>query len=367
MIPFLDLKKQNLLHKAELMKAVEKVIDSGWFILGKECKQFEKILTEFVGTNYAIGVGNGLDALTLIFNAYKELGKLKDGDEVIVPANTYIASVLAITNNKLIPLFSEPDETYYNLNPEQVIKDITPKTKAILAVHLYGQVTDFSEIQNIAKKYNLLLIEDNAQAIGAKYKGVKTGALGDAAGFSFYPGKNLGALGDGGAVVSNNTELIATVKAIANYGSDKKYENKYKGVNSRLDEIQAAILSTKIKFIDQENQQRRGIANKYLSGIANPFITLPAVQKQEQHVWHLFVIQTTKRKQLVKYLDEKEIGCMIHYPIPPHKQEALSEYNYLSLPLSEKIHKQVLSLPIYPSLSHKDVSYIIEAINEFRI
>jgi dTDP-4-amino-4,6-dideoxygalactose transaminase len=364
MIKFLDLQKINQKYAAELKKAAADVIDSGWYLLGERVKIFENELSDYIQVPHSIGVANGLDALRLILRGYMELGLMKEGDEVIVPANTYIASILAITDNRLVPVFVEPDPQTYNLDISKIEKRITPLTKAILVVHLYGRVCWSEELESIAKKYQLKIIEDNAQAIGASWKGIKTGALGDAAGFSFYPGKNLGALGDAGAVTTKNDELARTIRALANYGSHVKYENKYQGLNSRMDEIQAAFLSVKLKYIDIENDYRRMVANRYISEIKNATIILPYVPEDEkEHVWHLFVIQTNARVQLRDEFLNKKIQTLIHYPIPPHKQEAYLNYNHLSLPVTESIHNKVVSLPISPVISVDEIEFIIESIN----
>lgn len=363
MIPFLDLKKINAQYRDELVEAAIKVIDSGWYIQGEQVQCFEKEFADYCGAKYCIGVANGLDALILIFRAYKELGKLKEGDEVIVPANTYIASILAITENRLKPVLVEPDEKIYNLDLKLIEEAITPKTKAILAVHLYGQMADMLAINKIAGKNGLLVIEDSAQAHGASYNGIKAGNWGNASGFSFYPGKNLGALGDGGAVTTDDEELAVTIRAIGNYGSHKKYENLYKGVNSRLDEIQAAMLRVKLRYLDNEIEKKKEIANYYLENIKNKNIILPSVMTDS--VWHLFVIRNTIRDELQKYLLKNGIHTLIHYPLTPHKQEAYKEWMNESYPISEKIHNEVLSLPISSVQSLKDTIYIVEILNEY--
>ncbi|MGV8947465.1 MAG: DegT/DnrJ/EryC1/StrS family aminotransferase [Lutibacter sp.] len=366
MIKFLDLQKINLQYQEEIEAKLLETFRSGWYILGNEVKNFETNLSRYISSPNAIGVANGLDALRLIFNAYLELGQLKVGDEVIVPANTYIASMLAITDNRLKPVFAEPNIENYNLDLSKIEALITPKTKAIMVVHLYGQVCWSEELEALAKKYNLKIIEDNAQAIGAKWNGFKTGSLGDAAGFSFYPGKNLGALGDGGAVTCKDALLAKTIRTLANYGSDEKYINKYQGLNSRLDEIQAGVLDIKLKYIDADNDVRRKIAERYCAEITNTKITLPKLpQNTNEHVWHLFVIRTAKREALQKYLLENGIQTLIHYPIPPHKQKAYKYYNHLSFPITEEIHKNVLSLPISPVMDDEEVNTIIQIINEF--
>ena len=367
MIPFLNLKVINQQYQKELKEACSRVIDSGWYLMGKELESFEKQFAEYCGTEYCVGVANGLDALTLTLRAWKELGKLQEGDEVIVQANTYIASILAITENNLVPVLVEPDETTFNLCPENVKVAITSKTKVILPVHLYGQISPMPELMAIAKEHNLLVLEDCAQSHGAMIDGKKCGNWGDAGAFSFYPGKNLGALGDAGAVTTNDEELAKTIKALGNYGSHKKYENIYQGVNSRLDEIQAAMLSVKLPHLEAEIKQRRHIANRYLNEIKNPAITLPKVNNEKEHVWHLFVVQCEKRDELQKYLQANGVQSLIHYPIPPHKQGAYKEWSKLEFQLTESIHKKVLSLPISPVVSAQSITTIINLINKFSI
>lgn len=365
MISFLDLKGLNAQYKAELIEACTRVIDSGWYIQGNECKEFDKEFAQYCGTKYAIGVANGLDALILILRAYKELGVMNDGDEVIVPSNTYIASILAISQNNLVPVLVEPDINTYLLNPSKIEEKITSKTKAILPVHLYGQTCEMDKINEIAKKYNLKVIEDSAQSHGAYFQDKRSGNLGDASGFSFYPGKNLGALGDGGAVTTNDEELANTIKALGNYGSHKKYENLYKGVNSRLDEMQAAMLRVKLRYLDNEVEKRIDIANYYLENIKNKNIILPVVRAESNHVWHLFVIRTSKRDELQKYLLDNGVQTLIHYPIPPHKQNAYQEWNNESYEISEKIHNEALSLPISGVQNLENTKNIVEKLNEF--
>jgi len=370
MIPFLDLKAINTQYRDQLIAACTQVIDSGWYICGKELEKFEHNFANYCGTRYAIGVANGLDALILTLRAWKKLGKLKEGDEVIVPSNTYIASILAISQNNLKPVLVEPDIKTFNIDTKKIEAAITPKTKAILPVHLYGQLAAMPEIMTIAKKYNLLVLEDSAQGHGAEINGQKAGNWGDAAGFSFYPGKNLGALGDGGAITTNDAELAQMLKAIRNYGSHEKYKNLVPGVNSRLDEIQAAILNVKLKFLDQENQHRRHIADLYLKEIQNPEIELPCknidTETYAQHVWHLFVIRTKYREKLQQYLAENGVQTLIHYPIPPHQQQAYQEWNGLSFPVSEQIHAEVLSLPIGPTLSMDEAKQVVRLCNGFQ-
>ncbi|NOR68338.1 MAG: aminotransferase class V-fold PLP-dependent enzyme [Methylomarinum sp.] len=343
---FLDLKAINQAYTNELEQAFDQVLHSGWYIQGEECIAFEQEFSAYCGTKHCIGVANGLDALTLIIRAYKEMGIMQEGDEIIVPANTYIASILAVSENRLIPVLVEPDIATYNLDPALIEAKITQKTKAIMVVHLYGQVAAMNEINALARKYNLKVIEDSAQAHGAEYQGKRAGNLGDASGFSFYPGKNLGALGDGGAVTTNDTTLAEIIRALGNYGSKQKYENQYQGINSRLDEVQAALLRVKLRYLDQEIQKRRAIANYYLENIRSENITLPVVSNEESHVWHLFVIRVKNRDKLQEHLSDNGIQTMIHYPIPAHKQVAYKEWNNLTFPVTEQIHDEVLSLPV---------------------
>ena len=371
MIPFLDLKNINQQYREELIAACTRVIDSGWYIGGKELEQFEQNFANYCGVKFAIGVANGLDALIVTLRAWKELGKLQDGDEVIVPSNTYIASILAITANNLMPVLVEPDLATYNIDPLKIEEAITAKTKVILPVHLYGQLAEMPEIMEIAKQHNLLVLEDSAQSHGAQLDCKKAGNWGDASGFSFYPGKNLGALGDAGAITTNDAELAKTLKALRNYGSHEKYKNLFVGVNSRLDEIQAAILDVKLKHLDDETQHRRQIADLYMAEINNPLIELPKVNKDvlndQQHVWHVFVIRSKHRMELQKYLAENGVQTLIHYPIPPHKQQAYEEWNDLSYPISEQIHAEILSLPMGPTLTVEDAEKVIQLCNEFKV
>ena len=366
MIPFLDLKGINTQYRAELIEACTNVIDSGWYIQGEQCDEFEKEFAQYCGTKYAIGVANGLDALILILRAYKEMGIISDGDEVIVPSNTYIASILAISQNNLVPVLVEPNLDTYLIDPLKIEEKITSKTKAIMPVHLYGQTCEMGKIKEIAKKHNLKVIEDSAQSHGAYYKDKRAGNLGDASGFSFYPGKNLGALGDGGAVTTNDEELANAIKALGNYGSHKKYENLYKGVNSRLDEIQAAMLRVKLRYLDNEVEKRRAIASYYIENIKNENIILPTVKVENNHVWHLFVIRTKRREELQNYLLKNAIQTLIHYPLAPHRLEAYKEWQNESFPISEKIHEEVLSLPISGVQSLEDTKRIVEILNGFR-
>jgi len=362
MIPFLDLKAVNQLHQVEIEKAIQKVVESGWYILGEEVERFEDNFAQYCGTKYCLGVANGLDALTLLIKAYG----FSDGDEIIVPANTYIASILSISANGAIPILVEPDLLSYNIDPAKIEEKITSKTKAILVVHLYGQTVDMEQIYKLAEKYNLKIIEDSAQAHGAIYKDKKTGNLGDASGFSFYPGKNLGAMGDGGAITTNDQQLYEKLIALRNYGSHKKYENIFKGMNSRLDEMQAAILNVKLRYLDEDNQKRREIANYYLANINNKAIILPYTKKEENHVWHLFVVRTKEREKLQKHLLDNNIQTMIHYPIPAHKQQAYKEWNNLTYPITEKIHQEVLSLPMSPVLQNNKIEKVVEVLNGYK-
>ncbi|MCC3213817.1 DegT/DnrJ/EryC1/StrS family aminotransferase [Chryseobacterium sp. X308] len=366
MIKFLDLQKINLQHQEEIEAKLLQVFRSGWYLMGNELNLFEKNLSQYIGTKHAIGVANGLDALRLILRGYIEMGLMKEGDEILVPSNTYIASILAISDNGLVPVLVEPDIANYNIDVSKIEEKITPKTKGILIVHLYGRVIFSEELQQLAQKYNVKIIEDNAQAIGAEWEGKKTGNLGDASGFSFYPGKNLGALGDAGAITTNDEELAKTIRALANYGSNKKYVNIYQGLNSRLDEIQAAVLDIKLKYIDEENEVRRKIARQYISKISNSNIILPENPENEnEHVWHIFLIRTEKRDELQAYLTENGVQTLIHYPIPPHKQEAYKDWNSQSFPISEKIHQEVLSLPISPVMENEEIAKVIELLNKF--
>ena len=371
-IKFLDLQKINAQYAAELKQVAADVIDSGWFLMGSQLTKFEADLAKFNGVKHAIGVANGLDALKLILKAYMDLGVMQEGDEVIVPANTYIASLLAISDNQLVPVLVEPDAQNFNLDINLIEQHITSKTKAIMVVHLYGQICWSEKLVALAKKYDLKIIEDNAQAIGASWNGTTSGNLGDAAGFSFYPGKNLGALGDAGAVTTNDDALAEQVRTLGNYGSKQKYVNEFQGSNSRLDEIQAGFLAVKLKYLPTENQHRRQIAERYLSEIKNPLIELPfpvntAIEASEnlEHVWHLFVVKTQDRNRLQKYLAENDIQTLIHYPIPPNKQLAYAAMNHLDYPITNAIHETVLSLPISPITTHDEVTKIIHVINSY--
>ena len=366
-VKFLDLQVINSTFEKEIKQAILRVLDGGWFIRGKECRKFEKEFSDFCGTKFCIGVANGLDALILILKAYIVLGKLKKGDEILVPANTYIATILAIVHNGLKPILIEPNSKSFNMDDIKYFEGkISKNTKAIMPVHLYGQVTDMKVIEKIAEEHNLIVIEDAAQAHGAYSNTKRTGNLGDAAGFSFYPGKNLGALGDGGAVTTNDEELADMIRVLSNYGSEKKYHNKVQGINSRLDEIQAAILSIKLKGLDAESFGRRRIAKCYSEGIKNPLIQLPLWDESKQnHVFHLYVIRCKKRDKLKKYLFDNGIETVIHYPIPPHKQSAFEDWKHLSYPITESIHDEVLSLPMYSSIENQQIDFIIKMLNEF--
>lgn len=365
MIKFLDLEKVTASHGEEINEAVTRVVNSGWYLQGKENEKFEKDFADYIGTEHCVGCANGLDALIWIFRAYVEMGVMKPGDEVIVPANTYIASILAISENGLVPVLVEPDINTYQIDPEKIEAAITPRTKAILIVHLYGQCAYTEKIGELCRKYNLKLIEDNAQAHGCRFNDRRTGSLGDAAGHSFYPGKNLGALGDAGAVTTNDSELAKVIRAVANYGSAKKYVFKYTGRNSRLDEIQAAVLDVKLRHLDDDNERRKQIAKKYINGITNPAVITPKVADRDAHVFHIFPIRTEKRDELQKYLTEHGVQTNIHYPIAPHKQECYRDWNLWSFPITEKIHTEELSLPISPVLTDEEVNEVIRLINEW--
>ncbi len=366
-IPFLDLNAINSRFNAELMDAASNVINSGWYINGRYVTTFENEFSIYCGVKYCVGVANGLDALTLTLRAWKDMGKLVDGDEVIVPANTYIASILAITENNLTPIFMEPSEATLNIDVEKIEDLITPRTRVILPVHLYGRLVEMPLLLEVAQKHNLLVLEDSAQAHGAILDNKRAGSWGDASGFSFYPGKNLGALGDGGAITTNDPELFSALKALRNYGSHERYKNIVLGVNSRLDEIQASMLSVKLKYLDSDTQRRQEIAASYLGGVKNKHISLPAFPRHGQHVWHLFVVRSQFRDELQKHLAYRGIETLIHYPIPPHKQIAYSKYSDLDLKVTERLHAEVLSLPIGPTMSDVHVTKVIEACNDFKI
>lgn len=367
MIKYCDLKTINDRYEPQLTEAIVRAARSGWYIRGKECEAFEEAFAAYCGCTHCIGTGNGLDALTIILRAYCALGTMQPGDEVIVPANTYIATILAIMEAGLKPVLCEPDATTCNIDPALIENLITERTRAIMPVHLYGLACDMDSINAIAQKHSLKVIEDSAQAHGAMCNGKRTGNLGDAAAFSFYPGKNLGALGDGGAITTNDTLLAQAARAIANYGSHKKYVNIYKGVNSRLDEIQAAALQVKLQHLDADNTRRREIARQYITAIDNPLVTLPVADSYDNHVYHIFAVRSPLRDKLQQYLMEQGIETLIHYPIPPHKQEALREYAHLQLPVTEHIHACCLSLPCHPAMSDSEVEKVIHAVNNFTV
>jgi dTDP-4-amino-4,6-dideoxygalactose transaminase len=365
MIPFLNLKKVNEPFEIALQEKMKQFLASGWYILGNEVKTFETNFANYCGVKHCIGVGNGLDALVLIFKAYIKLGKLQKGDEVIIPANTYIASVLAVMQADLVPVLIEPRLETYTIDLEKIEAKITPKTKAILPVHLYGQLCEMKVINSIAKKHDLLVVEDAAQAHGAMWNGIKAGNFGNAAGFSFYPGKNLGALGDAGAITTNDDALAEVLFSMRNYGSKVKYENEIVGINSRLDELQAAFLNIKLGYLDAENESRRTISKRYLSEIKNDKIVLPQWDENNNHVFHLFIVRTDNRLALQDYLKECGVETMIHYPIPPHKQKALATWNHMIFPITEKIHNEVLSIPLNSTLTDDEINYVISTLNKY--
>lgn len=366
MIKFLDLQKINAQYQAEIKEAINQVVDSGWYIMGGRLQQFEAEFATYCGAKHCIGVANGLDALILILRAYLQLGKLQKGDEVIVPANTYIATILAISENGLVPILVEPDSKTFNLDVHKIEEAITEKTKVIIPVHLYGQTVDMAKVNAIARQYGLLVVEDAAQSHGAYWGEKRCGSLGNASGFSFYPGKNLGALGDAGAITTNEDDLAVMAKTLRNYGSQKKYHNQVLGMNSRLDEIQAAVLSVKLRYLDKEIAARRLVATLYSEGINNPLIELPEWNSKETgHVFHLYVIRCKTRDDLQQYLKDNGVQTIIHYPIPPHKQAAYKEWNKLSLSIAESIHQEVLSLPVSAVLEEQEINKVIEVLNNF--
>ena len=364
-VPFLNLKEVTDLHSKEINEAVTRVVNSGWYLQGAENERFEADFANYIGTKYCIGVANGLDALIWILRAYIELGRLHKGDEIIVPANTYIATILAITENGLTPVLVEPKFETLEIDDDLIESKITARTKAVMIVHLYGRLAYTEKIGELCKKHGLYLFEDNAQAHGCRFGEKRTGSLGNAAGHSFYPGKNLGALGDAGAVTTDDAEVAETVRALANYGSKKKYVFEYTGRNSRLDEIQAAVLDVKLKYLEEDNEHRKQIARMYIQDIKNPLISLPETKDYSANVFHLFPIFTEKRDQLQAYLKEKGIGTVIHYTIPPHKQACYKEWNDISLPVTERIHNTELSLPIGPAITKEEAEYVIDALNEW--
>lgn len=365
MIKFLELKEITDKYSYEIHEAVSRVVDSGWYLQGKENEKFESDYESYIGTSHCIGVANGLDALALILQAYIEMGVMSEGDEILVPANTYIATILAITENNLKPVLIEPRLDTYQIDDARIEEAITERTKGIMIVHLYGRCAYTDRIGELCKKYNLKLIEDNAQAHGCSFHGRKTGSLGNASGHSFYPGKNLGALGDAGAVTTSDDELAEVVRALANYGSSKKYIFKYKGRNSRLDEIQAAVLTVKLKYLDEDTEIRRRVAQYYMQNIRNTQIIKPLMEDWEQQVFHLFVVRCRHRDRLQQYLSENGIQTLIHYPIPPHKQECYKKWNNNSFPVTELIHREILSLPMSPCLSMEDVETVVTTLNAF--
>lgn len=366
MVQFLDLKAIAQQQREELLQAMTRALDSGWYILGEELKAFEASFAAYCGATHCIGVANGLDALTLTLRAWKEMGRLKEGDEVIVPGNTYIASVLAITENRLVPVLVEPSDETFNLDPSRIEAAVTSRTRVILPVHLYGRLADMPEIMELALRRDLLVLEDAAQAHGAGLQGRRAGSWGNAAGFSFYPGKNLGALGDGGAVTTSDDELAGTLRALRNYGSHEKYKNLFRGVNSRLDEVQAAVLGVRLRHLDAQTARRRAVAAQYLEAIDNPLVTLPKLGAPEQHVWHLFVVRCPARDALQAHLALNGVQTLVHYPIPPHRQQAYAAYAGQQLPITEQMHDEVLSLPISPVMTDEEVEIVVKQVNAFQ-
>lgn len=366
MIKFLDLKGVTDKYLDELHEAVMRVVDSGWYLQGNENKTFEANYARFIGSDYCVGVGNGLDALVWIYRAYMEMGMMKPGDEVIVPANTYIASILAITENGLVPVLVEPAIDTLEIDDEKIEAAITERTRSILIVHLYGRCAYTDKIGDLCRKYHLKLVEDNAQAHGCMFKNQRTGSLGHAAGHSFYPGKNLGAFGDAGAVTTDDKELADCIRALANYGSQKKYVFKYKGKNSRLDEIHAAVLNVKLRHLEEDNRHRQEIARYYYDNIKNPLIKLPVRLSDENNVYHIFPVLCERRDELQQYLTDNGVQTLIHYPIPPHKQECYKEWNARSLPVTEQIHTQELSLPVSPVIGRVEMEYVVKCVNRFK-
>lgn len=365
-VPFLSLKEVTDLHRKEINEAVTRVVNSGWYLQGEENKKFEENFAKYIGTKYCIGVANGLDALIWILRAYVELGRLHKGDEVLVPANTYIATILAISENGLVPVLVEPKWETLEIDDDLIESKITSKTKAMMIVHLYGRCAYTNKIEESCKKHNLYLFEDNAQAHGCQFNGKRTGSLGNAAAHSFYPGKNLGALGDAGAVTTDDEEVAKCVRALANYGSSKKYVFDYIGRNSRLDEIQAAVLDVKLKYLEEDNERRKQVAKMYIEGIKNSKIIVPETKDFKANAFHLFPVLCEQRDELQQYLKDNDIGTVIHYPIPPHKQKCYSDWNNLSLPVTEKIHNCELSLPIGPTITNEQVIYVINVINKWK-
>ena len=364
-IPYLDLKRVTALHGAEIQQAVADVVGSGWYLQGQALQQFEQHYASYIGTRFCVGVANGLDALTLTLRAYMEMGRLNEGDEVLVPANTFIATVLAITENRLTPVFVDVDADTLDLNLNALESSITSKTKALMLVHLYGRCTYNEHIKALCESHDLLLVEDNAQAHGCTYSTRTTGSLGHAACHSFYPGKNLGALGDGGAVTTDDEALANMIRSIANYGFSEKYVANYQGRNSRLDEVQAAVLDVKLKYLDEDNQKRRTLARTYYTSIKNDLVRLPQLMDHGDNVYHIFPVFTSERDALQQHLQDRGIGTLIHYPVPPHQQACYREYNHLSFPVTEQLACEELSLPLNPTMTDEEVLYIVQAINEF--
>lgn len=364
-VPFLDYRLTNQAHFDEYLVAVRRVLESGWYVLGQEVESFEKEYADYCGSAFCVGVANGLDALILILEGYKALGVIKEGDEVIVPANTYIASILAVSRAGLVPVPVEPDAHTFNIDPARVESAITSRTRAILPVHLYGQCADMTPIMGLAAKYGLKVVEDSAQAHGATYRGKRAGALGHASGHSFYPGKNLGAIGDAGAVTTDDADLASVIRAFRNYGSHKKYHNLYKGYNSRLDELQAAILRVKLMYLDGENACRAQVAQRYLAEIHHPDIAVPTVASYGKPCWHVFAVRCRQRDAFQSYLASRGIQTVIHYPIPPHHQPAYAEWECLSFPITEQIHLEILSLPMSPVMSADEIDRVIAEVNRY--
>lgn len=370
-VPFLNLKKCNEPYEDEIRASINRVLDSGWYLLGDEVEHFEHEFSEYIGVDHTIGVGNGLDALKIILKAYRAMNEFKEGDEVIVPANTFIATILAITNNDLTPVLVEPDEQTYNIDPELIEEKITDRTRGILIVHLYGQNAYTEKIGRLCRKYDLKLIEDAAQAHGAYYREKRIGSLGDAGGFSFYPGKNLGALGDAGAICTDDKQLAECCRALGNYGGASKYRYKYKGLNSRMDELQAAVLRVKLKGLDEANQRRRVVSDFYMKNVTNPKVNLPETKEEapvlncKSHVWHLFVAKVKNRKAFMQHLEENGISASIHYPIAPNQQEGYPELQDLDLPVTEQLHDEIVSLPMSPVLDEEDLNQVVQAVESY--
>jgi dTDP-4-amino-4,6-dideoxygalactose transaminase len=370
-VPFLNLKEYNKRYEDDIQASLNRVISSGWYLLGDEKESFEQEFSDFIGVDYTIGVGSGLDALKIILKAYQLMGHFEEGDEVIVPANTFIATILAIVDSDLNPLLVEPDEATFNIDPHSIEEKITPRTKAIMIVHLYGQNAYSKRIEKLCDKYDLKLIEDAAQAHGARFDGQQVGSLGDAAAFSFYPGKNLGAMGDAGAICTDNQELANYCGMLGNYGAASKYRYKYKGLNSRMDELQAGVLRVKLQGLDEDNQRRRKVANFYLENISNEKIELPRQQdattvlQDESHVWHLFVVRVKNRDQFINHLKDHGVEASIHYPIAPNKQAGYPKLQNLSLPITERLHREVVSLPMSPVLKREDMQQVVQAVESY--